>query len=49
MDENLIELHCCDPLDENALDDELLKFLWEEEKTCSKISSFNIKGIITRL
>ncbi len=25
-----LNIHCCDPLDENALDDELLKFLCKE-------------------
>ncbi len=25
-----LSIHCCDPLDENALDDELLKFLCKE-------------------
>ncbi len=25
-----LNIHCCDHLDENALDDGLLKFLWKE-------------------
>jgi hypothetical protein len=25
-----LNIHCHDPLDENVLDDELLKFLWKE-------------------